>query len=155
MNKSLATNIIAVLLSILGILTANEHIKALGFYALSGALTNWLAVIMLFDKIPFIYGSGVIPKQFAAFKLAIKNMMLRQFFHHDNIEKFLLNALKFDGKLLKNKLTELVDYDLLFDRFIDAIMSSQFGTMIDTFLGGREALGRVPEPSILYNGSFS
>ena len=40
-------------------------------FALSGGITNWIAIHMLFEKIPF-YGSGVIPKRFEEFKTGIK-----------------------------------------------------------------------------------
>jgi len=79
-NKSFITNFIALLISIVGLILANSQIQSIGFYALSGAITNWLAIIMLFDKIPFLYGSGVTPRQFESFKKAIKEMLLNQFF---------------------------------------------------------------------------
>ncbi|WP_119342606.1 DUF445 domain-containing protein [Facilibium subflavum] len=139
-NKSLVTNVIALILSILGIILADTHLKAVGFYALSGALTNWLAIIMLFDKIPFVYGSGVIPKQFEGFKKAIKNMMLTQFFNEKNVQQFLLGTLHLDHKILQSKMSELIDYDQLFDKFVDTIMSSQFGGMVESFLGGVQAI---------------
>ena len=53
MNKSLITSLVAILISIIGIMLAEPHVKNIGFYALSGALTNWLAIYMLFEKIPF------------------------------------------------------------------------------------------------------
>ncbi|WP_018300339.1 DUF445 family protein [Fangia hongkongensis] len=144
-NKSSVTNLIALIVSLIGIVFAEEHIKSIGFYALSGAITNWLAIIMLFDKIPFIYGSGIIPKQFESFKRAIKNMIIKQFFHHDQIEKFLLKSFEFDPKILQSKIAKLIDYDLLFDRFVETIMASSFGGMIQSFLGGKEAIEPMRE----------
>ena len=43
-NKSFITNIIALILAGLGWYFAERHIRNVGFYALSGALTNWLAI---------------------------------------------------------------------------------------------------------------
>ena len=62
MNKSLLTNIIAACVTIIGYFSPiyGEAISMVGIFALSGGVTNWLAIYMLFDKIPFIYGSGVI-----------------------------------------------------------------------------------------------
>lgn len=57
MNKSLMTNIIAAVILIVGLcLTETEFSNILimvGLFALSGALTNWLAVFMLFEKYLF------------------------------------------------------------------------------------------------------
>lgn len=58
-NKSLMTNLIALLITVLGFYFADQHIKNVGFYALSGALTNWLAIYMLFEKIPFYMVLGL------------------------------------------------------------------------------------------------
>ena len=146
-NKSLLTNLTALLISIIGIFFASDLLKAIGFYALSGALTNWLAIIMLFDKIPFIYGSGVIPRQFKSFKNAIKNMLLKQFFHPKYIDAFLLhkNAENKPTADTSASLSGKVNYDVLFDKVIEVIMESQFGNMIQSFLGGKQALEPMRE----------
>ena len=139
LNKSVVTNLIALIVSVVGLWSVNPQLKAIGFYALSGALTNWLAIIMLFDKIPFLYGSGVIPRQFEKFKQAIKEMISTQFFNAHYIEKFLTSELLPDNKVLA-KAMDKMDYDVLFDAFVEIIMESQFGGMIDAFLGGKEAI---------------
>ena len=36
---------------------------------------------MLFEKVPFLYGSGVIPAHFEEFKQGINNLMMEQFFY--------------------------------------------------------------------------
>ncbi|MFZ9035563.1 MAG: DUF445 domain-containing protein [Francisellaceae bacterium] len=146
-NKSLTTNLIALIISLLGIALAEPHIKAIGFYALSGAITNWLAIVMLFDKIPFVYGSGVIPKQFEGFKRAIKKMILSQFFSRANIEKF-LSISAIDHTKIGYEIKAAIDYNKLFDAFIEAVMTSSFGGMIESFLGGREALEPMRESFI-------
>lgn len=73
------TNLIAVLIIAAGYLgpVQSELMKSIGFFALSGAVTNWLAIHMLFEKVPFLYGSGVIPNRFDEFKLAIKDLMMK------------------------------------------------------------------------------
>ena len=47
LSKSFITNLVAVILAILGWYFAEEHIKNIGFYALLGALTNWIAIYFL------------------------------------------------------------------------------------------------------------
>ena len=138
-NKSLVTNLLALLISIAGLLIGNEHIKAIGFYALSGAITNWIAIFMLFEKVPFIYGSGIIPNRFEDFKRSIKNLIMNQFFSQKNIDEFLENKAK-KSKINLDGVADAIDYDQLFDGFVEAIMSSQFGGIISSFLGGKEGL---------------
>ena len=60
MNKSLATDIASFLIVLIGYIFQNNTILTMGLFALSGAITNHLAVYMLFEKVPFFYGSGVI-----------------------------------------------------------------------------------------------
>ena len=80
MNKSLITNLISLLLLAVGYTTQNQFALYAGLFAFSGAITNWLAIHMLFEKVPGLYGSGVIPARFEAFKNAIKTLMMEQFF---------------------------------------------------------------------------
>ena len=55
LNKSFLTNLTAILIIVAGYLfpTAPDLIKPIGFFALSGAITNWLAIHMLFEKCHF------------------------------------------------------------------------------------------------------
>ena len=79
-NISFWTNFIAITFIFFGFGMHNHIIKTVGLYAFSGAITNWLAIFMLFEKIPFVYGSGVIALRFNVFKSHIKNMMMDTFF---------------------------------------------------------------------------
>jgi len=66
-DKSLMTNVVSVLLCGVGLLLpgfAGELVLTTGLYAVSGAVTNWMAIYMLFEKVPGFYGSGVIPARF-------------------------------------------------------------------------------------------
>lgn len=82
MNKSIATNLSALIITIIGIFSPyySEEILTAGLFALSGSITNWLAVHMLFEKIPLLYGSGIIVRRFEDFKLGIKNLIIEEFF---------------------------------------------------------------------------
>ncbi|MDP3331510.1 MAG: hypothetical protein Q8S55_05885 [Methylococcaceae bacterium] len=90
-NKSFVTNFISVLIIAIGYVcpVQQELVKSIGFFALSGAITNWLAIYMLFEKVPLLYGSGVIPNRFEEFKFSIKQLMMQQFFTVENIEQFI------------------------------------------------------------------
>ena len=146
-NKSLLTNIAALIIAIIGIYVADEHIKSVGFYALSGAITNWIAIYMLFEKIPFLYGSGIIPNKFESFKKSIRQMIMEQFFSKQNMSKFLSG--NSSNNVIKNVIESKLDYNKIFDGFIDAIMSSSYGSMIDMFLGGRQGLESLREKFVI------
>jgi len=88
-NKSLTTNFIALVCTLVGFFLSNPIVYTVGLFALSGAITNWLAVHMLFEKVPLLYGSGVIPARFEDFKIAIRQLMMEQFFTKENIDRFL------------------------------------------------------------------
>ena len=147
LNKSFLTNLLALLITVVGYYFANPHIKNIGLYALSGALTNWLAIYMLFEKIPFLYGSGIIPSKFESFKRAIKKMIMEQFFSANNLDKFL--ASDNVKNYLKKTIADKIDYDKIFDSFLDMLMTSKYGSMIEMFLGGRDSLEALREPFIL------
>jgi uncharacterized membrane protein YheB (UPF0754 family) len=92
MNKSLITNLISTLIILIGFLFKDEFsfILLIGVFALSGSITNLLAIHMLFDKVPFLYGSGVILDRFEDIKLGIKNLILQELFSVEQIDKFIL-----------------------------------------------------------------
>jgi uncharacterized membrane protein YheB (UPF0754 family) len=46
-----------------------------------------MAIYMLFEKVPFLYGSGIIPNRFEEFKDSIKQLMMQQFFTVENVEQ--------------------------------------------------------------------
>ncbi|PCI67327.1 MAG: DUF445 domain-containing protein [Gammaproteobacteria bacterium] len=147
MNKSLITNLLAISLMILGYFINNAILSTIGLFAFSGAITNWLAIHMLFEKVPGLYGSGVIPMRFNEFKSAIRNMMMNEFFTQENISKFMQGS--GSNQLDKHlaPVIEKVDLDPAFDKLVTVIMDSSFGGMLSMF-GGEEALHPLREPFI-------
>ncbi len=148
LNKSYYTNTIALLVIGIGYITPVYHdlIKSIGFFALSGAITNWLAIHMLFEKVPYLYGSGVIPARFEEFKLSIKQLMMNQFFTAANIEQFIQKEEQEGSKMLNiDPFLNAVDYDRIFESLVSAIMESSFGGML-MMMGGQEALAPLKEP---------
>jgi uncharacterized membrane protein YheB (UPF0754 family) len=147
-NKSFLTNLIAVAVIITGYVcpVQQELMKAIGYFALSGAITNWLAVYMLFEKVPFLYGSGVIPNRFEEFKGSIKKLMMQQFFTIDNVEHFIEVEEQQGGKVLNlEPLLNAVDYDKVYEGLVGSIMGSSFGGML-MMMGGPEALTPLKAP---------
>jgi len=90
-DKRLGTNLVAAALIGAGFWVSepwNETLLNTGLFALSGAVTNWLAIYMLFERVPGLYGSGVIPLHFEAFKTNIHELIMHQFFNRENVEQF-------------------------------------------------------------------
>ncbi len=147
-NKSFITNLIAIAIIVAGYFSPvySDLIKSIGFFALSGAITNWIAIHMLFEKVPMLYGSGVIPNRFEEFKTSIKDLMMNQFFTVENIEQFIQTEEKQAGNVLNlEPLLAVVDYDKIFEGLISSIMESSFGSMLQ-MMGGEEALVPLKEP---------
>ena len=148
-NKIFNTNLIAVVIILIGYLTGWTLLKSIGYFALSGALTNWLAIHMLFEKVPYLYGSGVIPERFEEFKSSIKRLMMEQFFTEQNIGQFIHDEERQGGKLLNlTPLLDAVDYEKIYQNLVTAIMESSFGSMLQ-MMGGAEALAPLQEPLTL------
>ena len=148
LNKSFLTNLTAILIIVAGYLCPIEPdlMKSIGFFALSGAVTNWLAIHMLFEKVPFLYGSGVIPNRFDEFKFAIKDLMMKQFFTQENVEQF-IEAEEQQGSNVLNidPLMNAIDYDKIYEGLVSSIMESSFGSMLQ-MMGGEQALAPLREP---------
>ena len=147
-NKSFMSNFLAAMIIVAGYFSPvySELIKAIGFFALSGALTNWIAIHMLFEKVPLLYGSGIIPNRFEEFKDSIKHLMMHQFFTVENVEHF-IETEEQEGENVLNlePLLAAVDYDRIFEGLISSIMESSFGAMLQ-MMGGEEALIPLKEP---------
>ena len=144
MTKSSFTNLIALVITLFGFFlpfTENKIVFTIGLFSLSGSLTNWLAIYMLFDKIPFLYGSGVVPNNFTNFKSEIRNLMINQFFTIDKIEKFLTNLEEVVTKSLKKN----IDFNIIFNDLMTAIEESKIGGMLN-IIGGKTALEPLREP---------
>ncbi|MBN2606589.1 MAG: DUF445 domain-containing protein [Thiotrichales bacterium] len=147
LDKNLLTNGISLIIVLIGVAFHNHWIMMTGAFALSGALTNWLAIYMLFERVPGLVGSGVIPNQFEQFKTAIKNLMMEQFFTQENIDRF-VQAETASPQLKLAPVIEKVDLTPAFDKLVDVIMQSSFGSMLGMF-GGASALTPLKNPFII------
>lgn len=144
-NKSFLTNFIALLLAGAGYVVSEPfHTPLLyaGLFALSGALTNAIAVHMLFEKVPFLYGSGVISENFESFKSSIKELMMREFFTPENMQRFLEQEEK---KLDLEPIIEKTDFSPAYDALAKTVMESPFGGMLGMF-GGEKAIEGLRAP---------
>lgn len=148
MNKNLITNAIAAVIALAGWFWPQPVLFSIGLFALSGALTNALAIHMLFEKVPLLYGSGVIPARFEQFKAGIYHLVMTQFFSSENIDRFLAekqqqHSLQFDFA----PVIEQTDLSPAFDSLITVVEQSSFGGMLGMF-GGAAALTPLKTPFV-------
>ena len=146
MNKSILTNIVALLITLIGIINPFENslLLMIGLFSLSGGITNWIAIHMLFEKVPFVYGSGIIPKNFLMFKQAIKDLVIKEFFSRNNVEVF-------TSKISEEAIISIsknINYNNIFEGLTESIESSQLGGML-SMVGGKKALEPLRKPIII------
>ncbi len=140
-EKGNISNLISFALLIIGLVgrgqsaPGSEWLLAAGLFGFAGGLTNWLAVKMLFDRVPLLYGSGVIPNRFREIRQTIKDSIMRYFFDEDYLSRF------FDQRMsalagrddLGEKIKALLESDQV-DAIIDAkledLMRSPQGMMV-------------------------
>jgi uncharacterized membrane protein YheB (UPF0754 family) len=146
LNKSILTNGLAIALVVLGFILDNVILKTVGLFAVSGAITNWIAVHMLFEKVPGLYGSGVIPERFEDFKSGIRTLVMEQFFSEDNIQRFLADNNK-PISVNFAPIIKKVNLAPTFDSLVEVIKDSSFGQMLGMF-GGVEALEPMRQPFV-------
>lgn len=147
LSKTLLTNTIStgiIGLSFVADASLQKPLLYTGLFALSGAVTNELAIHMLFEKVPFLYGSGVIELKFESFKAAIKKMIMEQFFTKEQIQDFFA---KEEQKIDLAPLVREADFSPAFDALSKTVMESQFGGMIN-MIGGEAALEKLRDPFV-------
>lgn len=154
MNKSLITTGVAASLVAIGlVLNApfREPILSMGMYALAGGITNWLAVYMLFEKVPGLYGSGVISARFEEFKSGIYGLVMDQFFSKQNLDRFfeemITESENPENHMDFHQIIDQTDFNPAFDGLVAVIMGSSFGSML-SMVGGKGRLTSLKEPYI-------
>ena len=75
---------------------------------------------MLFDEIPGVYGSGIIPKQFRQIRATIKEMIMDTFFEPSFLKK-----------QLSQKLGGLVQPEVIETHLLAVLDSDEFSQMVD------------------------
>ncbi len=161
-DKHLTPNLLAAALVLLSF-ALPEPWQALmlstGLFALSGALTNWLAVHMLFERVPGLYGSGVITLHFEEFKAGILRMVHEELFSKDKVERLLTaksqsapdgdktgpNTDSLGAAIDLEPMLTAIDLDAAYDQLVATIAESSFGSML-AMVGGEAALQPLREP---------
>ncbi|OHB49170.1 MAG: DUF445 domain-containing protein, partial [Planctomycetes bacterium GWF2_39_10] len=97
----------------------------------------------LFERIPGLYGSGIITLRFGQFKESIRSLIMENFFTEENFIKVTQGALPhtIQPELIMDK----IDFDKMFGGFVSVIKDSSFGGMFKLF-GGEKALEPLRNP---------
>jgi len=144
-SKSTLTDTLSVALIGMGMALPQPYATPIlftGLFAFSGAVTNQLAIHMLFNKVPLLYGSGVIEKNFESFKESIKAMIMKQFFTQEQLTAFFQNE---EQKIDLAPLVESADFSPAFEALKQSVMESKLGDALN-FFGGEKALDALREP---------
>ena len=130
LNKRFGTNLLALIVAVVGwqlVEPWHNPVFYTGLFALSGALTNWLAIHMLFEKVPGLYGSGVVPEHFEEFKRGIHELVMTQFFAPEHIERLFVND---ENGFDLTPVLESVDFGPSFDSWVTTSEESSFGSLL-------------------------
>ena len=158
-TKNTAPNLIAMLIIGVSFVIPAPYqavVLSTGLFALSGALTNWLAVYMLFERVPGLYGSGVVALHFEEFKAGILRMVHEELLTRNSIERLTSNNSDEQSSSPAIDLApmlEAIDLDLAFDELVATIAESSFGSML-SMIGGEAALQPLREPFRKRMGKF-
>ena len=150
MNKGTAANLTSAVVLVVGYLLPEGVPRTLmvsaGLFALSGGLTNSIAVKMLFDRIPGLYGSGVIQTRFEEIREEIRSLILTQFFNREQLRQYLashkkdLNLFEFlqrrDGKNPIRAIVETQWERLTRDEVLQPMVKEQVDKFLEGSVGG-------------------
>lgn len=117
-------------------------VRSAGLFALSGAVTNQLAIHMLFEKVPFLYGSGIILDRFESIRTALKTLIMEQFFTPEKIESFVQSQ---ERSIDLRPIIEETDFTPAYNALLRSVMDSPLGGMLGMF-GGEAIIGKLKEP---------
>ena len=145
MNKPIISNLIALAILLFGFVETPVagYCFAIGIFALSGGITNWLAIHMLFEKIPFIIGSGVVEIRFEEFKKGIRHLILEEFFNKENVEN-IYRDLRSEAV---DKFKHSFDKDKIFSSFIEVLQKSSLNNTLE-MIGGAKILEPLKDPLV-------
>ena len=147
-----------------GATTFLDYLLAFGLFGFAGGITNWLAIKMLFDVVhigPFmLVGSGVIPRQFKAIRLTVKNTIMKTFFDEEYMGRYLRDRSKslLSSVDLSSKLESLLnkpDMDVTLAAKFAEMATKPEGMMLNSIaqmFGGTAQLVPVVKPMLISFG---
>jgi len=114
-----------------------RYMLSVGLFAFAGGITNFIAIQMLFYKIPGIYGSGVIEKRYKSIRRSMKDMILSTFFQPDFLNKYIPQKLReaAAGADVESKINAFLTSEAgqaMLDEKIDQLGESPEGQLVDS-----------------------
>jgi len=140
MTNAISLGLVGVSYAFSGI--GSDMLRSAGLFALSGAVTNQLAIHMLFEKVPFLYGSGIILDRFESIREALKTLIMEQFFTPEKIESFVQSQ---ERSIDLTPIIEQTDFTPAYEALLRSVMESPMGGMIGMF-GGESLIAKLKEP---------
>eukprot|EP00742_Colponemidia_sp_Colp-10_P006978 GILJ01007488.1.p1 GENE.GILJ01007488.1~~GILJ01007488.1.p1 ORF type:complete len:340 (+),score=45.29 GILJ01007488.1:63-1022(+) len=109
--------------------SVGRYILSLGLFGFAGGITNWLAIKMLFDQVPFLYGSGVVPRRFKEIRETVKNTIMKTFFDSDYLQRYIMRRKEqfLSGVDIEAKVKEFVSSPTMDQHIDDALTKIQNG----------------------------
>ncbi len=140
-EKGNISNLLSLALLGLGLVAEAERwplsswILAAGLFGFAGGITNWLAVKMLFDRVPLLYGSGVIPARFREIRQTVKDLIMAHFFDEGHLRRFFgehleLFTLRQDLEAGLKALLDSEEADRAIGRKLEELKASPIGMML-------------------------
>mmetsp|Transcript_4407 Transcript_4407/g.14599 ORF Transcript_4407/g.14599 Transcript_4407/m.14599 type:complete len:287 (-) Transcript_4407:7-867(-) len=164
-NKGDASNFATFFIFVVGLVLRRVYgerlVLAFGLFGFAGGITNWLAVKMLFDRIPLLVGSGVVPRRFKDILAALKSMILDTFFEETFLKEYvnersgdLLKTLDLKAKIEKS-VAASPDFDSTLARKLEAISQTPDGIFlasIGPMFGGFDSMVPMIKPTMIALG---
>lgn len=140
-----------------GLEKAGDWVLAFGLFGFAGGVTNWLAIKMLFDRIPGLAGSGVIPRRFKEIRQVVKDTMMDTFFDQAYLDKYMGQKVKDIGASLNldEKVKEVLEsdeVDALIDKNLEELSSRPEGMWMTMMNLTPAALKPMIKPFVLGMG---
>merc|ERR1712196_606715 len=140
-----------------GLEKAGDWVLAFGLFGFAGGVTNWLAIKMLFDRIPGLAGSGVIPRRFKEIRQVVKDTMMDTFFDQAYLDKYMGQKEKDIGASLNldEKVKEVLEsdeVDALIDKNLEELSSRPEGMWMTMMNLTPAALKPMIKPFVLGMG---
>jgi len=160
-NNAVYINFIVMIVGIVIVFTSvcgtgsaafGRYTMSFGLFGLAGGVTNWVAVYMLFEKVPYLYGSGVIPVRYVEIRATVKDVIMNTFFDPVFLEGFIGDKLKAVGATVDtdSKVKAMVEseaFDATLDEKLKTLDADPAMAMLAGF-GGAAALKPMIKPFV-------
>jgi hypothetical protein len=75
-------------------------LRAVGLFGFIGGVTNWVAIEMLFVRIPYLIGTGVVAKQYKELREGIRRIVVNTLFDPTAVSKYFSGQRKYAIEML-------------------------------------------------------